>query len=59
MVAESGVRSRQDVERFAACGYHACLIGERLMTAPDPGAALAELVGAVNGGGLAARGVEA
>jgi indole-3-glycerol phosphate synthase len=45
MVAESGIRSRADIDRLAACGYRAFLIGERLMTAPDPGAALAGLIG--------------
>jgi len=59
MVAESGMRSREDVERLAACGYHAFLIGELLMTAPDPAAALAGLVGALGGGSLRTRGAEA
>jgi len=59
MVAESGMRSREDVERLAACGYHAFLIGELLMTAPDPAAALAALAGAPGGGSLRTRGVEA
>ena len=44
MVAESGVRSRDDIARLRAIGYHAFLIGERLMTAADPRAALAALV---------------
>ena len=44
-VAESGLRSRQDVDRLAARGYHAFLVGERLMTAADPGAALGALTG--------------
>ena len=44
MVAESGIRSRADVGRLARAGYHACLVGERLMTAPDPGDALAALL---------------
>jgi indole-3-glycerol phosphate synthase len=42
-VAESGIRSPDDVSRLAAQGYHACLVGERLITAADPGAALAAL----------------
>jgi indole-3-glycerol phosphate synthase len=45
-VAESGIRSRADIDALAAAGYHAFLVGERFMTQPDPGAALAELVGA-------------
>ena len=36
MVAESGIRSRADIDRLAAAGYRAFLIGERLMTAADP-----------------------
>jgi len=59
MVAESGIRSREDVDRLAASGYRAFLIGERLMTAPDPAGALAGLVGTTGGGDLAAQGVEA
>ena len=44
-VAESGVFSRDDVERLAACGVDAVLIGEALVTAPDPGAKIRELFG--------------
>jgi indole-3-glycerol phosphate synthase len=44
-VAESGLRSREDVDRLAARGYRAFLVGERLMTAADPGAALGALIG--------------
>jgi indole-3-glycerol phosphate synthase len=44
MVAESGIRSRADIERLAALGYRAFLIGERLMTAGDRGAALTGLL---------------
>lgn len=45
MVAESGIRSRADIDRLASAGYDAFLVGERLMIAPDPGAALAGLLG--------------
>lgn len=44
-VAESGIRGRQDVEAMRAAGYHAVLVGEALLRAPDPGAALRGLVG--------------
>lgn len=44
-VAESGLRDGADLRRAAAAGYGAALMGERLMTAPDPGAALATLLG--------------
>ncbi|HSB63129.1 MAG TPA: hypothetical protein VLJ18_03140 [Thermoanaerobaculia bacterium] len=35
-VAESGIRSREDVEALAAAGYGAFLVGEALLKAPDP-----------------------
>jgi indole-3-glycerol phosphate synthase len=44
-VAESGLRTRDDLERLADMGYRAFLIGERLMMTPDPGMALATLLG--------------
>ena len=44
MVAESGIRSRADIDRLARAGYHACLVGERLMSAPDPADALSALL---------------
>jgi indole-3-glycerol phosphate synthase len=44
-VSESGLKSAADIARMRALGYHAFLIGERCMTAPDPGAALKELLG--------------
>lgn len=43
-VAESGIRSSEDLVTLRAGGYHAFLVGERLMTAADPGAALAQLL---------------
>jgi indole-3-glycerol phosphate synthase len=45
-VAESGLRTRADLEQRRAAGYRAFLVGERLVTEPDPGAALAHLLGA-------------
>ena len=44
-VAESGIRSREDIDRLARAGYEAFLIGETLMREADPGAALALLLG--------------
>lgn len=44
-VAESGIRTRQDLDRLGAAGYQAFLVGERLISQPDPGAALRELRG--------------
>ena len=43
-VAESGLRSAEDLQRLETAGYRAFLIGERLMTDADPGAALARLL---------------
>jgi indole-3-glycerol phosphate synthase len=43
-VAESGIRSGQDIARLRAAGYQAFLIGESLMRAERPGEALRELV---------------
>jgi indole-3-glycerol phosphate synthase len=45
VVAESGIHSRADVERLAALGVQAVLIGEALVTAPDPAAKIRELFG--------------
>lgn len=45
-VLESGIASRADVERAAAAGARAVLVGEALMRARDPGAALRALRGA-------------
>jgi indole-3-glycerol phosphate synthase len=44
-VAESGIRSAEDVSALRATGYHAFLVGESLMRAESPGTALRELVG--------------
>jgi indole-3-glycerol phosphate synthase len=40
MVAESGIRSREDVARLQAAGINAFLVGEAFMREADPGAAL-------------------
>jgi len=42
-VAESGIHSSADVKRLRAAGYDAFLVGEHLMKAADPAAALREL----------------
>ncbi|HEY2385574.1 MAG TPA: indole-3-glycerol phosphate synthase TrpC [Candidatus Binatia bacterium] len=44
VVIESGLRTTDDLARFEAVGVHAFLIGEILMRAPDPGAALGALL---------------
>ena len=43
-VAESGLRSHDDLEKLRAAGFDAFLIGEHLMLSPDPGAALRALL---------------
>ncbi len=43
-VSESGIRSRPDVKLLQDAGYHAFLVGEHLMTSPDPAGALRALV---------------
>jgi indole-3-glycerol phosphate synthase len=43
-VAESGLKTSSDLLELKDAGYDAFLIGERFMTAPDPGQALAELL---------------
>jgi len=43
-VAESGIRTGTDVRRLREAGFDAFLVGERLMSAPEPGAALRRLI---------------
>jgi indole-3-glycerol phosphate synthase len=43
-VSESGIRATQDLVRLQEAGYNAILIGEHLMTAQDPGGALAAMI---------------
>jgi indole-3-glycerol phosphate synthase len=45
LVAESGIRTRADVDRMMAAGARAVLVGEAFMERPDPGSALAEWLG--------------
>lgn len=54
IVAESGVRDPEDVARAGAEGADAVLVGETLVTAADPAAATAVLVGAGGSGAGAA-----
>jgi len=44
-VSESGIGSHAELTKLRAAGFDAFLIGTSLMLAPDPGAALAELLG--------------
>jgi indole-3-glycerol phosphate synthase len=43
-VAESGLRTTEEIGQLRDAGYDAFLMGETLMRQPDPGAALAELL---------------
>ena len=43
-VAESGIRTAADLRRLSALRYDAFLVGERLVTETDPGAALGALL---------------
>ena len=47
LVAESGIKTRTDVERLEAAGIGAMLVGESLLRQPDPGQAAAKLLGDV------------
>ena len=44
-IAESGIRTRADIERLKSAGYGGFLVGESLLGAPEPGKRLAELLG--------------
>jgi indole-3-glycerol phosphate synthase len=44
-IAESGVKSRADVERYARCGADAVLVGSSISAAPEPAAATRSLAG--------------
>jgi indole-3-glycerol phosphate synthase len=48
-ISESGIRVWQDIERLRQAGFDAFLIGEHLMSYPDPAAALRGLLGAPQG----------
>lgn len=44
-IAESGIKTRADIEKLEACGYDGFLIGEALMKDDSPGGKLGELLG--------------
>lgn len=44
-VSESGLHSNEDLQKLRAAGFDAFLIGQQLMQAPDPAAALSALLG--------------
>jgi indole-3-glycerol phosphate synthase len=43
-ISESGIRNHADLEQLRAAGFDAFLVGEHLMTMPEPDAALRELL---------------
>jgi indole-3-glycerol phosphate synthase len=43
-ISESGLKAADDLKRMRELGYRAFLIGERFMSAEDPGSGLAELL---------------
>jgi len=43
-ISESGIRTGADLRRLSEAGFDAALIGEHLMTQPDPGQALCQLL---------------
>lgn len=49
-VAESGLQSAQEIQEMAALGARAFLVGEALVTSPDPAAILRELSSATPAG---------
>jgi indole-3-glycerol phosphate synthase len=44
LVSESGIRTREDIDRLRAVGFNAFLIGEELLRADDEGKALRDLI---------------
>ena len=44
VISESGIRSREDILRLSDAGIKGCLIGESIVTSPDPAAKLRELI---------------
>jgi indole-3-glycerol phosphate synthase len=54
-VSESGLKTADDLRRLDRLGYDAYLIGERFMTADDPGTALRELIEEYEAAGQRAR----
>jgi indole-3-glycerol phosphate synthase len=45
VVAESGIRTAEDVQRLAEAGVDAMLVGEALMAADNPSEKIKELLG--------------
>ncbi len=56
-VSESGIRTHGDLERLRGAGFDAFLVGEHLMTMPEPSAGLRELLGTSSSGANALAGI--
>lgn len=56
LVSESGVRTREDVDRLVRAGARALLIGETFMKSPDVAAKMLEVLGPVTRPGAASEG---
>jgi indole-3-glycerol phosphate synthase len=56
-VSESGIRTHGDLERLRGAGFDAFLVGEHLMTMPEPSVGLRELLGTSSGGANALAGI--
>jgi indole-3-glycerol phosphate synthase len=54
-VSESGLQTHEELQKLRAAGFDAFLIGEHLMFASDPGAALSALLGASSAGKSAGK----
>ena len=52
VVSESGIATREDCRLLESVGVDAVLVGEALITSPDPAAALKRLRGTVLSGSL-------
>jgi indole-3-glycerol phosphate synthase len=50
LVSESGINRGSDIRRLKAAGFGAFLVGEHLMSAKDPGAALLQLISEAEAG---------
>lgn len=48
-IAESGIKSRFEVEQLEKLNYNGFLVGEAVLCGPDPGMVLKELIGVQNG----------
>ena len=58
-IAESGIRTREDIDSLAAAGANGFLIGETIMRAEHPGGALCALVAGGHASGFSEAPVEA